>query len=173
VSDETDGLGAELAQLRELVEQLQAGQGDNATALAGLRATVQRIEAVLNGEDDDGPALQPEPSARWWELEGEARDEAITRLADWVDTVYQPGYGGLARGMGACWRSHDLCLYLLDIMREQHRALYLPAKRPLSRLASQAEWHARILPVFADMLARETQTACEHEPILLDSWGAR
>src|ERR1022692_449445 len=35
--------------------------------------------------DDDAGPYTPEPSPRWWKLDGEDREQAIGRLRAWVD----------------------------------------------------------------------------------------
>ena len=76
--------------------------------------------------------------------------------------MYRPGYGHLAV-QGACWAEHDLCLYVLDIASQLWCALYLQPARSTALLSAQAEYQARILPVLAAQLARET-TGCSHAP---------
>jgi hypothetical protein len=128
--------------------------------LADLGARVAALEDLL-ADEPDLAGYRPIPAPKWWLLEGEDRGKAIDRLAAWVDEVFRPCYGHLARQLPACWAEHPLCLTYLDWLCELHSVLYLRARRSPGTLAGQAEWHIRQLPVAADLMAAETR-ACEH-----------
>jgi hypothetical protein len=164
-----EALVLEVAEHRAKLEALAADRDLHGVAIEALTQTIARALADLRGDDeDDGrKGYEPAPSPRWWELEGDARESEIDRLADWVERVYLPGYGVLARGLGACWRQHPICLYVLDILAELHKTLYGQPKRRAGLLSSQAEWHARLLPVLAQMMTHETTQGCEHAVL----WG--
>ncbi len=95
---------------------------------------------------------------RWHLLHGREREQAITRLRAWVDTVFRPGYGHLAAQVGRCWDQHDLCLYQLAWLSEMHTAIFLAPER---LLASEADWHIRFLPAAVALMAEETGR-CDH-----------
>jgi hypothetical protein len=98
---------------------------------------------------------------RWWKLHSQAREQALGRLAGWVEQVYRPGYGQLAATLGPCWGEHPLCLYALDIACELWSVLYLQASRTPGMLSAQAEYQTRILPALAEQMMIETQR-CGH-----------
>src|SRR5438094_254467 len=83
---------------------------------------------------------------------GPAREQALGRLAGWVEQVYRPGYGQLAATLGPCWQDHPLCLYALDIACELWSVLYLQATRTPGLLSAQAEYQTRILPALAEQM---------------------
>jgi hypothetical protein len=112
-------------------------------------------------DDQDGASCAPAPTAQWWKLSGEERQEAIARLRAWVDQVYRPGYGHLAAALGSCWEQHPLCLYGIDWLVEMWSVLYLTGERGPAVLASQAELQTRLLPALAEQMQIET-TRCEH-----------
>ena len=99
---------------------------------------------------------------RFWKPDDPALGEAVGKLRAWVEQVYRPGYGHLAAGLGECWDRHPLCLYVLDWLSELWSVLYLAPRRTQAVLAGQAEWHARLLPAAADLLARETRSCPGH-----------
>lgn len=113
-------------------------------------------------DGDEGAGFYRPPSApRWWKLAGQAREEALAKLAGWVEQVYRPGYGQLAATLGPCWAEHPLCLYALDIASELWSVLYLQAQRNPAMLSAQAEYQTRILPALAGQMTTETQR-CGH-----------
>ncbi len=147
------GLAAALLQLADHGEQLRE-----------LREMVKALHqelADLAGPDGSGLPYQPVPAPRWWLLEGAERQQAIDRLAGWVETVYQPSYGHLSARLPACWRDHPLCLFMLDWLSELHASLYLQPRRTPPMLSGQAEWQSRLLPVAAEAMALEG-ASCDH-----------
>lgn len=151
----------ELAEIREQVTGLRIARADDQTRIADLTVALQRVAGQRrsdrkDGEQDDG--YEPVPAPRWWQLTGEKRADAIGRLRAWVATVFRPGYGHLARQVGPCWEQHGLCLYLLAWLSELHAAIFLAPERPL---ASEADWHTRLLPAAAAQMAAET-SGCDH-----------
>ena len=165
--------GERLAELGRLVTGLGAAIRDQAAVLGGLAgldeqvATLTaRLTAILpgdgNGEGEGEAGLyRPSPAPRWWKLQGQAREQALARLAGWVEQVYRPGYGQLAAALGPCWPGHPLCLYALDIASELWSVLYLQATRTPAMLSAQAEYQTRILPALAGQMQAETQR-CGH-----------
>ncbi len=146
------GTAAVLLQLADL--------GSRVGALEDLGARISALENILR-EQPDLADYRPVPAPRWWLLEGEDRAKAIGHLAGWVDEVYRPSYGHLARRLPACWAEHPLCLFVMDWLTELHAVLYLRARRSQATLALQAEWTIRQLPAAADLMAAEAK-ACEH-----------
>ena len=162
-------IGERLAELISLVTGLGSAVRDQATipaALQGLDEQVAVLTSRLAGllpEDGDGETgfYQPSPAPRWWKLRGQAREQALARLAGWVEQVYRPGYGQLAATLGPCWPDHPLCLYALDIAAELWSVLYLQAARTPGVLSAQAEYQTRILPALAEQMLAETHR-CGH-----------
>ena len=161
-------VGERLAELGSLVTGLGAAVRDQATLLAGLQgldeqvaALAVRLAAVPGDGDEEAGLYRPPPAPRWWKLHGQAREQALERLAGWVEQVYRPGYGQLAATLGPCWAEHPLCLYALDWLSELWSVLYLQPGRTRPQLAGQAEWQTRLLVAVAEQLAHETRR-CHH-----------
>jgi hypothetical protein len=133
---------------------------DHDGRLTRMAGRLLAIEQLLEGEPDQS-GYSPVPAPRWWLLPEPARADALDRLAAWVDQVYARSYGHVARTLAACWREHDLCLYVLDFVSELHSVLYLRRARSARTLADQAEFHLRILPAAAELMRAET-ARCEH-----------
>jgi hypothetical protein len=158
-----------LAQLGDLVTGLGPAISGQAATLERLHALDEQVAALAArlaaapgglGEGE-GEGYRPSPAPPWWKAQGQARDEAVAKLAGWVEQVYRPGYGQLAAALGPCWAAHPLCLYALDIAAELWSVLYLQPARTPAVLSAQAEYQARILPALAGQMAAET-TRCGH-----------
>jgi hypothetical protein len=136
--------GRESEHYRHVGEALQALD----TAVNGLRGTDTdhgEILASLDGISDavavvadqvasllppnPGPGYRPIPAVQWWAIGEEERDEALTRLRDWVGRIYRPHYGHLAITLAECWEDHPLCLVQLDWLSELWAVLYLQPTR--------------------------------------------
>jgi hypothetical protein len=162
-------IGQRLAELGSLVTGLGSTLQDQAAMLAALQGLDEQV-AVLTGQlagivpgDGDGESgsYRPSPAPRWWKLRGPAREQAVERLAGWVEQVYRPGYGQLAATLGPCWQDHPLCLYALDIAAELWSVLYLQSSRTPAVLSAQAEYQTRVLPALAAQMTAETHR-CGH-----------
>jgi len=163
-------VGERLAELGALVTGLGSAVRDQAALLAALQGLDEQVAVlaaqlagILPTGDSDGEAgfYRPSAALRWWKLAGQAREEALAKLAGWVEQVYRPGYGQLAATLGPCWGEHPLCLYALDIAAELWSVLYLQTQRTPAMLSAQAEYHTRILPALAAQMTAETQR-CGH-----------
>jgi hypothetical protein len=163
-------IGERLAELGTLVTGLGSAVRDQAALLAALQGLDEQVAVlaaqlagILPTGDSDGEAgfYRPSAAPRWWKLAGQAREEALAKLAGWVEQVYRPGYGQLAATLGPCWGEHPLCLYALDIAAELWSVLYLQTQRTPAMLSAQAEYHTRILPALAAQMTAETQR-CGH-----------
>ncbi len=163
-------IGERIGELSSLVTSLGETMRDQATILAELQGLDEQVATLatrlpdLLPENDGGSeahAYQASPGPRWWKLHGPARDEAIAKLAAWVEQVYRPGYGQLAATLAPCWDQHPLCLYALDILSELWSVLYLQSKRNPGLLSAQAEFQTRLLPALAEQMMTETQR-CRH-----------
>jgi hypothetical protein len=160
--------GERLAALTATAAVIQGTLADQAAILAGLPDLSRRISELAArldgihpaGTRDGEQAYRPEPGARSW-ADGDARDQAVTRLRALVADIYRPGYGHLAAGLGDCWDQHPFCLYTLDWLSELWSVLYLEPCRDAAALAGQAEWQTRLLPAAAGQMAAET-SRCPH-----------
>jgi hypothetical protein len=129
--------------------------------VAALADKLTSMTTAQDADAEDGQEYRPALAARWWKIDGDEREDAMTRLRAWVEQVYRPGYGHLAAALGRCWEQHSLCLYGLDWLMELWSALYLTGARNGPVLASQAEWQTRLLPALAEQMHVET-TRCQH-----------
>jgi hypothetical protein len=125
-----------------------------------LAQRVSALEKLLLGEPERA-GYTPQPSPRFWLLEGDERLAAIGRLKSWTSTVYVPGYGYLAAKLLPCWTQHNLCLTVLDWLSEMHAVLYIRATRPAKVLDKQAEYTLRFLPAAVELMAAEL-SGCQH-----------
>jgi hypothetical protein len=154
--------------LTTLAHAMRSTLDDQAAILAGLTSLSEQVTTLARRLDDASPdpgsdpaGYQPSLPPRFWNLDGQARADAISRLRAWVDQVYRPGYGQLAAQLSDCWEQHPLCLYTLDWLSELWSVLYLQPRRTPATLAGQAEWQTRLLAAAADQMARET-ARCPH-----------
>jgi hypothetical protein len=150
----------QLADLQRKVTGLEAARESDRGLIAELNAAMRGLTHKLDNapkeEEEEGYSAISAP--QWWHLSGEGRAEAVARLRAWVETVFRPGYGHLAKQMGPCWEQHDLCLYLLAWLSELHTAIFLSPRRLLT---SEADWHTRWLPAATAQMAAETGS-CDH-----------
>ena len=158
---------AELATAVEAAEGTIAGQAEVLGTVDGLKDTVdellRRINTLFPGDDAGGAFYTPIPAPRFWQLHGQDREQAVTRLRSWVRDVYQPVFGHLAARLPACWEQHVFCLTVLDVASELHSVLYLHATRNQGLLAGQAELLTRLMPALAALMAAEA-ARCGHAP---------
>jgi len=158
-------LTEQLAEITDLVSAVGRTLDDSTIALARLQALdhqVAELTAQLTGPGADDPGShQPGPAPTWWKLTASERQAPLAQLRAWVDQVYRPGYGHLAATLSPCWESHDLCLYVMDILSQLWSALYLQPQRSAGLLSAQAEYQARLLPALAEQLRAETNR-CGH-----------
>lgn len=170
-------LGGQVGQLAGIVTTVNRALADDTAALARLEALDRQVTELARrvpGLDGNagGEGYQPCPAPSWWKLAADERQAPVAELRDWVEHVYRPGYGHLAKALGACWPEHDLCLYGLDIASQLWCALYLQPERSTSLLSAQAEYQVRILPAIAAQLGEET-TGCGHNPAASSLWSTR
>lgn len=169
-------LGGQVSQLAGIVTTINRALADDTAALARLDALDRQVTELarhvpsLGGGDGEG--YRPRLAPNWWKLAADERRAPLAELQDWVEHVYRPGYGHLARTLGLCWPEHDLCLYGLDIASQLWSALYLRSEGSTGLLSAQAEYQIRILPAIAAQLGDET-TGCGHNPAPGSSWNPR
>jgi hypothetical protein len=164
--------GRQLADTTNAVTDIQATVDRQAAILSSLDGLDQQVAALAarltdlvpargHRDHSENPSYQPTPTARWWKLTGDDRDQALARLRAWVEQIYRPGFGHLAAALGPCWDQHPLCLYGLDWLMELWSLLYLATDRTAGTIASQAEWQTRLLPALAEQMYLET-SRCQH-----------
>jgi hypothetical protein len=161
-AERLSGIDRALADLGSAAEEVRAGLSKHAAALeslARLEQTVRHLAGQLAPKGSGGEGYDPGPVIRWWALDGEDREQAITYLRAWVATVYRPLYGHLAAQLGDCWEQHPLALQTLDWLCELFGVLYLAEERAVS---GHAEFGTRILPAAARLLGEETRNCPQH-----------
>ena len=115
-----DGLRRRIETLATSIDDLTSTQQEHATVLDGiaeLRRQVEQILAILGNDDEPSPG-----EWFWLTMTGQQRDERLSELSDWVETVLRTQYPGyLAGQIRPCWpqpsRSQmgtDLALPALD-----------------------------------------------------------
>ena len=156
--------------LRRQVESLAAGLGtlastqrEHAAAVqdAGeLRHQVDKILAILTGQDDASPA-----GWFWLTMSDPAREEKSAELFDWVETVFREQYPDyLADEVRPCWPNHPEARWELSWLYQQWSLTYL-AKHPAVKDA--ADWHDRWSPGVLRRLGavmRGCETTCRRQP---------
>jgi hypothetical protein len=122
-----------------VVARTQEEQGTVLEGIAELRRQVEKIAALLS---DDG---QPSPSSWFWlTMDGQAREEKLSELHDWAETVLRTQYPGyLAGQLRPCWPDHPEARWELAWLYQLWSSAYL-SKRPAPKDA--ADWHDRWLP---------------------------
>jgi hypothetical protein len=165
-------LAQHLSDTTDAVVGIQTAVGRQAALLGSLDGLDQQVaaftaklsdlvQAHAHEDADDDDSYQPAPTARWWKLTRRRtrpgpRPAASQGRAD-LPSRLRP----LAAALGPCWDQHPLCLYGLDWLMELWSILYLAPDRTAGTIASQAEWHTRLLPALAEQLYLET-TRCQH-----------
>ena len=155
--------------------------GELTDAQQEARAQFERLREIVDSlvqQDQRRRGYAPTPPPRWWQLDGGAREAALDVLRTWVEQVYRPCYERYAADLAPCWDQHPLCLFILDWLSELHKYLYLREERSAGHLNTMAEWHARLLPIAAEMMRTSTHD-CEHDfsrsvadsPDLDPAWG--
>ena len=154
VADLADARARDAARIRAQSAALRRRTRQPGITAAHKTMRQQRRGGARSGDQ----GYQPVPAPRWWLLQRGERAAAVARLRSWVETVFRPGYGHLASQVGPCWAEHDLCLYQLAWLSEMHTVIFLAPER---LLASEADWHTRLLPGAVALMAEETGR-CDH-----------
>jgi hypothetical protein len=144
-------------ELAARIDLLGAAIAKHEDALTELRELVKGLQPDNARQD-----YKPIPTPRWHVLTGQERADAIERLHGWVRLVYEPVYGHLAAGLGACWPEHPLALMVLDHMSETWAVLYTGPARTQRILSAQLEFQLRYVPAAAEMLRTETRVCVRH-----------
>jgi hypothetical protein len=135
-------LRREVAALTAKVTTLTSKQIQHTAQLsdiADLRRQVEQILSTLTaGDADDAPGWF------WLTMTDEERDDKLSELTDWVDTVLRvqyPDYVG--ETLKPCWPNHPEARWELAWLYHLWTSAYL-AERPSPR--DVADWHDRWLP---------------------------
>jgi len=149
------------------VRGTQAAHGEILDGLAEVKAEVaslrSRVNLVFPPERNDGSEFyDPPPSVRIWQLSGEDRTKVVVYLSEWVDKVFKPSFGHIARKIPPCWNEHPFCITVIDVLCELHKVLWCQPIRLAGTLSGQAEFLTRLAPAMTDLLVKERE-GCEHE----------
>lgn len=106
--------------------------------LSDLRHQIEQILATLTEEDDDSPTTW-----FWLTMSDEERDEKLSELSDWVETVLRVQYPGyLADQIKPCWLNHPEARWELAWLYQLWSLSYLSEQTP----KDAADWHDRWVP---------------------------
>ncbi len=135
----------DLARLERQMADLQAevrGWTAHLAGVAGAMARLERLEGAGEEPEAREPGYEFAPQMRWHELDEDGRAEVVTRIREWVDTVYREQFPRAA-DIAPCWEAHPVCVVLLDVLSEMHGALYHGTKRGWGVVHNQAELYVR------------------------------
>jgi hypothetical protein len=171
---EQDALAGLERQLQDLAGEVRGWTAD----LKGVPAAVV-LAHKLSGEMsevlarlsllEDGAGAEPQtrqprlefaPQMRWHELDEAGRAAAVARIRDWVDTVYRQQFPR-AGDIAPCWADHPVCVVLLDVLSQLHRALYHGTRRSWGLVHNQAELYVRFGREIT-ALVREELAGCKY-----------
>jgi hypothetical protein len=127
--------------------------------VAELDDRVRNLAGKPGGTGSDD--YQPAETIRWWQIEEDEREEAITRLSYWAAKIFIPGYGFLAKMLPACWTQHELCLYTVAWLSELWSVLYLREEPTASTLGAMAELQTQPIPAAVEQMSEEARD-CGH-----------
>jgi hypothetical protein len=137
-----DELRREAEELASKVNDLASTQRQHAVLLEGLaelRRQIDRILSTLTEQDEDAPTTW-----FWLTMSEHERDEKLSELADWVETVLRVQYPDyLAGHIRPCWPDHPEARWELAWLYQQWSLAYL-AEHSAPRDA--ADWHDRWSP---------------------------
>ena len=169
LSGKVEAIDNGLADIRKAIIQIRAASASEHEILRnldGLDLKVAELDDRLRnlagkpgmGESDD---YQPASTIRWWQIEEDEREEAITRLAYWAGKIFIPGYGWLSKMLPPCWVQHELCLYTVAWLSELWSVLDLREEPTASTLGAMAELQTRLIPAAVEQMAKDARD-CGH-----------
>ena len=92
--------------------------------IAELRDRVEQILAILGNDDEPSPA-----EWFWLTMTGQKRDERLSELSDWVETVLRTQYPGyLAGQIKPCWPNHPEARWELAWLYQLWTLTYLTSR---------------------------------------------
>ena len=160
-----DGLRRRIETLATKVDDLTSTQQEHATVLDGiaeLRHQVEQILAILDNDDEPAPA-----EWFWLTMTDQKRDERLSELSDWVETVLRTQYPDyLADQIRPCWPNHPEARWELTWLYQLWTLAYL-TRRPAPKDA--ADWHDRWSPGVIRRLSqimRRCEETCQRQPSL-------
>src|SRR5258708_35038644 len=163
LAERLDEVKSKLGRLGTVLDGVQGRVSDQAVILQsadGLAETVdeliRRFNAIFPPDDPNTGFYSPVQTPRFWLLDGEGKAQAVARLRAWVEQVYQPAFGHVARSLPGCWEHHPFCLTVLDVASELHSCLYLQPRRNQGLLSGQGELLTRLMPALAELMAKDT-----------------
>jgi hypothetical protein len=122
--------------------------------LADLRQQASDILSLLTGENSDAP-----PPWFWLTMPDHDRDEKLTELTEWVNTILRVQYPGyLANAIRPCWPAHPEARWELAWLYQLWLHAYL-SDHPA--LPEAANWHDRWAPGVIRRLA-SVMHGCAH-----------
>jgi hypothetical protein len=158
-----NGLHRDIETLTGKVDALTSTQRQHAALLNGLaelRSQIDQILTILASQDDDAPAAW-----FWLTMPDQERDEKLSELADWVETVLRTQYPDyLADQVRPCWPNHPEARWQLAWLYQQWSQAYL-AEQPA--LKDAADWHDRWSPGVIRRLSvimRRCEEGCRRLP---------
>jgi len=164
-------LAIEVSALRHDVESLATRAGEIARTqqehtavfdgIPELRRQVERILTLLTDDDQASPT-----GCFWLTLDGQAREDKLGELTDWVEAVLRVQYPGyVAEQIRPCWPNHPEALWELTWLYQLWCRTYL-TKRPAPKDA--ADWHDRWAPGVLRRLAQvmnRCESTCQSRPL--------
>src|SRR4029077_6790275 len=134
-------LRRDLDRLTAKLGVLTATQDEHGAALrdlADLRDRISRILAILNENETAQPSHW-----FWLTMTEEQRQEKLSELSDWVETVLRIQYPSYTEAyVKACWPSHPEAQWELAWLYQLWALIYLTNRLPPT---SAADWHDRWL----------------------------
>ena len=164
LATEVSGLRHDVASLTTRADELARTQHKHAAAFDSIPELRRQVEKILDllTDDQDAPA-----GWFWLTLDGQAREDKLGELSDWVDAVLRAQYPGyLADQIRPCWPNHPEALWELTWLYHLWCRAYL-TKRPAPKDA--ADWHDRWSPGVTRRLSqimRQCQGDCQRQPSL-------
>ena len=158
-----DGLRRRVETLATKIETLTRTQQDHATVLDGmaeLRERVEQILAIIDKDDESSPA-----EWFWLTMTDQKRDERLSELSDWVETVLRTQYPDyLANQIKPCWPNHPEARWELAWLYQLWTLTYLTDR---SAPKDAADWHDRWFPGVLRRLSqimRRCEETCQRQP---------
>ena len=159
-----DGLRRRIETLATSIDDLASTQQEHATVLDGiaeLRRQVEQILAILGNDDEPSPG-----EWFWLTMTDQKRDERLSELSDWVETVLRTQYPSyLAGQIRPCWPNHPEARWELTWLYQLWTRAYLTS-RPAPKDA--ADWHDRWTPGVTRRLSqtmRRCEQTCQRQPV--------
>jgi len=129
--------------------------------LAELRNQIDHILELVTGQDDNTPATW-----FWLTMPAQERDERLTELSDWIDTVLSIQYPDYTAGhIRNCWPNHPEARWELAWLYHLWTRAYL-ADHPAPKDA--ADWHDRWAPGVIrrlDAVMRRCEAGCRRQTV--------